>query len=114
MIGNDIESNSIKTLNKFINIINDYLKQHNVVLYYYCDKSPITMRANRKVKLLPQEFRSKLFSSMFNQRNFENYILKEVRISDPVNGDHFTSLIFHRNNIDKMKPIEKDLLKFNK
>lgn len=82
LMSGNIENNSIKTLNKFTDTIDDYLKQHNVVLYYYCDTAPIKMRANRKAIFLPQEFRSKLFSSMFNQRNFENYILKEIRITD--------------------------------
>ncbi|MCL9771200.1 hypothetical protein NAT47_12325 [Flavobacterium sp. HXWNR69] len=93
LMNDGIENNSIKTLNKFTYIIDEYLKQHNVVLYSYCDTAPIKMRTNRKIKLLPQEFRSKLFSSMFNERNFENYILKEIRITDLERGDHFTSLI---------------------
>lgn len=114
LMSNDIENNSIKTLNKFTDIIDDYLKQHNVVLYYYCDTAPIKMRVNRKTQLLPQEYRSRLFSSMFNQRNFEDYILKEIRITDPEKGDHFTSLISNLNNIDKIQLIENDLQKFNK
>ncbi|QYS89717.1 hypothetical protein [Flavobacterium davisii] len=114
LMSNDVENNSIKTLNKFADIIDDYLKEHNVVLYYYCDTAPIKMRANRKETMLPQEFRSKLFSSMFNQRNFENYVLKEIKISDSERGDHFTSLISNLNNIDKIQLIETDLQKFNK
>jgi len=114
LMSTNIEHNSIKTLNVFTDIIDNYLKQHNVVLYYYCDTAPIKMRDNRKNKLLPQEFRSKLFSSMFDQRNFDNYILKEIRITDLERGDHFTSLISNISNIDKVQLIENDLQELNK
>ncbi|MCL9806460.1 hypothetical protein NAT51_13060 [Flavobacterium amniphilum] len=110
----DIENNSMKTLNKFTDIIDDYLQCHNVVLYYYCDTAPIKMRATRNEKLLPQEFRSKLFSSMFNQKKFGEYILKEIRITDTERGDHFISLISNLNNADKIQLIESDLQNFNK
>lgn len=68
LMNDEIEYNTIKTLNIFVDIINNYLDQHNVVLYYYCDTAAINMRINRKEKLLPQEYRSKLFSSMFNKK----------------------------------------------
>lgn len=110
----NIEANSIKTLNIFVEIIIDYLTQHNVILYYYCDTSAIKMRNNRQYKLLPQEYRSKLFSSMFNKRNFKNYVLAEIKINDIERGDHFTSLISTTKNIDKIRLIEEDLEKFNK
>ncbi|KAF2330556.1 hypothetical protein [Flavobacterium ginsenosidimutans] len=114
LMNSEIEYNSIKTLNIFVGIINNYLDQHNVVLYYYCDTSAIKMRTNRKEKLLPQEYRSKLFSSMFNKKKFDDYILTEIRINDPERGDHFTSLISSANNTDKIRLIEDDLKKFNK
>jgi hypothetical protein len=113
-MNNEIEYNSIKTLNIFVDIIHNYLNQHNVVLYYYCDTAVIKMRINREEKLLPQEYRSKLFSSMFNKKNIDDYLLAEIRISDPERGDHFTSLISSINNVDKIKLIEDDLKKFNK
>jgi hypothetical protein len=114
LMNNEIEYNSIKTLNIFVDIIHNYLNQHNVVLYYYCDTAVIKMRINREEKLLPQEYRSKLFSSMFNKKKINDYLLAEIRISDPERGDHFTSLISSVNNADKINLIEDDLKKFNK
>ncbi|MNY77376.1 hypothetical protein D3C86_2172530 [compost metagenome] len=51
---------------------------------------------------------------MFNKKNIDDYLLAEIRISDPERGDHFTSLISNVNNVDKIKLIEDDLKKFNK
>lgn len=114
LVNGEIEYNSFKTFSKFANIINDYLEQHNVILYYYCDTAPIKMRMTRKENLSPQEFRSKLFSLIFEQRNLSNYILREIRINDSERGYDFTCLISHQNNTDKIQLIENDLLKFNK
>ena len=114
LMSDSIENNSIETLIVFTNIINEYLIKNDVLLYYYCDTSDIKMRNNRKTKLLPQEFRSKLFSSMFNQKKLENYLLKAIKVSDLINGDHYLSLISHEKNIDKIVIIENDILKFNK
>ena len=114
LMSQTIENNSLKTLAYFTNIIDAYLIENDVILYYYCDTLEIKMRENRKEKLLPQEYRSLLFSSMFNKRNFENYILKAIKISDEINGDHFISLISHINNIQKIEKIESDIQRLDK
>lgn len=114
LMSDGVEKNSSKTLLFFSNSINEYLQKNDVILYYYCDTSEIQMRNNRNTKMLPQEFRSKLFSAMFDQRNFENYILKEIKVSDPTNGDHYLSLISHIKNTSRIEQIEQDILKFNK
>ncbi|NDP27886.1 MAG: hypothetical protein GZ087_10745 [Flavobacterium sp.] len=42
----NVEINSLKTLNKFIAIILEFLKNNDVVIYYYCDTAPIKIRPN--------------------------------------------------------------------
>jgi hypothetical protein len=78
----NIESNSYKTLNKFIEIIFDYLLKSDVIIYYYCDFTPIKIRENRAIKFSPQEFRFKLFSTMFDKRNSEDFYLQEIILND--------------------------------
>lgn len=57
----------------------------------------------------PQEYRSILFSKIFERSNQGNYREKIVRISDPENGDHFISLIFRVENQNVIKKIKEDL-----
>lgn len=52
---NDIYAiNRIKTLFKFSQIIRNYLSENDVILYYYCDVTPIKIRHNRKKEMTPQ------------------------------------------------------------
>ena len=48
LVSQNIETNSLKTLNKFIQIILAYLEQNDVIVYFYCDTAPIKIRKNRK------------------------------------------------------------------
>ncbi|HAT81658.1 MAG TPA: hypothetical protein DCS17_09950 [Flavobacterium sp.] len=114
LMSDGVEKNSTKTLLFFSKCINEYLLKNDVILYYYCDTAEIQMRSNRNKKMLPQEFRSKLFSAMFDQKNFEYYILKAIKVSDPTNGDHYVSLISHIKNTRTIEQIEQDILKYNK
>ena len=103
-------NNSLKTLFKFSHIILEYLENHNVILYYYCDVAPINIRKNRKMNITPQEFRSNLFSKMFEKINSSDYVEKPVIIEDIENGDHYVSLICHKNNYKVVKEIEMDII----
>ena len=109
LMGDVIPINSIKTFSRFSQIILDYLNENNVILYYYCDTSDIAIRNNRKRKVTPQEFRSKLFSKIFEKMNPTNFIEKPIKINDPENGNHYTSLICHKQNSKVLFEIEKDL-----
>ncbi|MFN2261573.1 MAG: hypothetical protein ABR595_05870, partial [Psychroflexus sp.] len=102
LMSNLYTNNSIKTLLQFSNIISEYLNSNHVILYYYCDTSPINMRGNRKKEISPQHYRSKLFSKIFQKGNFDAYIEKSIRISDPENGNHFTSIISLKRNQKKL------------
>lgn len=107
-------NNTPKTLFELSNIVLDYLVNNNVVLYYYCDISPLYIRNTRQITMSTQEYRSILFSKVFERSNPGNYREKTVRISDPENGDHFTTLIFHEENQNIIEEIEEDLKSLEK
>ena len=109
-----IESNSYKTLNKFVDIIIEYIENNNVVIYYYCDVVPIKIRENRKEKYSPQEFRFRLFLTMFNKRNYKDFYLQDIILTDEKNGNHYTSLISRITNKNNVELIKTDIEKFNK
>ena len=78
LMNEEIEHNSYKSLIKFVKIIHQYLESNtDVILYYYCDISPIKIRGNRKRKYSYQEFRSKLFLSLFEKFNSQKYIINK-------------------------------------
>ncbi|GEM54114.1 hypothetical protein B0A58_00740 [Flavobacterium branchiophilum NBRC 15030 = ATCC 35035] len=110
----NIESNSFKTLHKFIKIILDYLLNNDVIIYYYCDVVPVKTRKNRKIKLTPQEFRFKLFSTMFTKRNSEEFYLQEIILNDYEENNHYISLISKIINKEKVELIKSDIEKMNK
>jgi hypothetical protein len=114
LMSSNIESNSYKTLNKFIEIILGYLLKNNVIIYYYCDVVPIKIRENRNIKFSFQEFRFKLFSTMFSKRNSEEFYLQEIILNDAEENNHYTSLISRIANKDKVELVKSDIEKLNK
>ncbi len=114
LLSANIETNSLKTLNKFIRIVLDYLNLNNVILYYYCDTSPVKIRRNRKEKFSNQEFRFNLFLKMFNKLKTDDYFLQAVVITDLQNGNHYTSLISKISNKENVELVTKELQKFDK
>lgn len=114
LISSNIEINSLKTLNKFIKIVLEYLEQNDVIVYYYCDTSPIKIRQNRKQTFSNQEFRFNLFLLMFNKMKSEEFYLQDIIISDTENGNHYTSLISRISNKNKVELVKLDIEKFNK
>ncbi|KQS91553.1 hypothetical protein [Chryseobacterium sp. Leaf394] len=110
LMNEEIEYNSYKSLIEFIKIINNYLvKEENVILYYYCDISPIKMRIKRKVEMSPQQFRNQLFVTMFERSKSENFVSRQIIVKDIENGDHYTSLITDKINESKLENIIKEL-----
>lgn len=110
LMNEDIEQNSYKSLIEFINIINDFLNRNkNVVLYYYCDISPVKMRQNRKQEFSPQEFRNNLFTTMFNKSKSEKFILQQIIVNDEEIGNHYASLITGKANENKLEDIIEEV-----
>lgn len=114
LVSSNIETNSLKTLNKFIKIVLEYLELNNVIIYYYCDTAPIKIRQNRKQNLSNQEFRFNLFLLMFNKMKSDAFYLQDIIITDKEKGNHYTSLISRLSNKEKVELVKLDLEKFNK
>lgn len=113
-MSSNIESNSYKTLSKFIEIIFGYLSKNDVIIYYYCDVAPIKIRENRKIKFSPQEFRFKLFSTMFSKTNSDAFYLQEIVLNDKEETNHYTTLISRISNKENVEVVKSDIEKLNK
>ena len=110
LLNDQIEQNTYKSLIEFVKIINLYLEENqDIILYYYCDTSPIKIRANRKQKLSYQEFRSKIFISLFKKFNSNNYIIQEIVVEDEESENHYASLISLQSNSKKIEKITVEL-----
>jgi hypothetical protein len=105
--------NSPSTLFEIADLIKDYLKQFNVILYYYCDHAEIEMRKSRNV-ISPQEYRNKIFSQLLDRKLGSELISESFHIDDPINGDHFITVISRFENekeLDKILIDMKSILK---
>ena len=114
LVSLNIETNSLKTLNKFIKIVLEYLEQNDVIIYYYCDTASIKIRQNRRQIYSNQEFRFNLFLLMFNKMKSDAFYLQNIIITDKQKGNHYTSLISRISNKEKVEFVKSDLEKFNK
>lgn len=100
-------NNSIKDLKDISQIIIDYLNKHDVIIYYYCDNKEIKRRDR---KILPQEYRFRLFDRLFCWLNHKSLIKNDIIINDDSNNDiHFISLISNKRNIERIKDISEEI-----
>jgi len=105
--------NNASTLFQMAKIIQKYLDINNVVLYCYCDNK-IIKRNKNKLHLLPQDYRSQLFSSLFSKNNaLKEYLNEVIYIPDEKNGDHYIHLISRIENKYHIDAIATELDKFN-
>ncbi len=94
-----------------------YLDKHRCVIYFYCDHEFIH-KNERNSKYSNQEYRSKIFNSMFQRMKQKSqisnqafdYVIRNIEIVDPENGDHFISVISKILDIDDLELIQKELL----
>ena len=97
--------NNIRTLNQISTTVFDFLDKNDVILYYYCSDDPIFQRKNRE-EIPPQQYRSKLFLTLFNKiiRNHKEKSLvnKSIVLRDKSEGDHYIHLIAESKYSDKM------------
>ena len=94
-VENNVGINNSSTLNQFSSILKKFLAEHDVILYCYCDHAEIS-RGPGKQNMSPQEYRSKLFSAMFDKQGNHNYINQLIVINDDV--DHYIHLISLKEN----------------
>lgn len=113
VLENDCGINNANTLFQISGIIKEYLDENGVILYCFCDNSEI-IRGKNNDNMSPQEYRSLLFSKLFDKRSDVNYLNKPIIINDPENGDHYIHLISKTSNSKQIDLISKELNKFNK
>ena len=89
------EAIGMKDLIAISRIVRDFLNDNKIVLYYYCDHSSDDIFiSERHETMSPQEFRSNLFSSIFNFINVANFVKDQIIIGDKNSADaHYISLI---------------------
>ena len=109
----DAGRNNASTLFAICNLIKEYLETNDVVLYCYCDQKEID-RSVKRQGMLPQEFRSELFSTLFHKCSNTNYTNTKIIIADNDNGDHYIHLIAHNNNAAQVDTIAAQLRRFHK
>jgi len=105
--------NNPATLFEFSSIINEYLNKNDIILYCYCDTQDLNMGRNNS-HLSPQEFRSKLFSSMFDRRKDKSFVNKSIVIDDNLYGTHFIHLISKLSNENDINRLSQELLRMQK
>lgn len=105
------QTNNAGTLFQISALINNYIIKHDVILYCYCDMAPID---KRNAEVSNQQFRSLLFTRMFDKQNNQEYINERIVIEDEVNGSHYIHLFSHIRNRSSLELIVSELIKFNK
>lgn len=103
------------TINNLISIaetIKAFLLENDVILYYYCDRSPITYRKNRIIS--PQAYRSQLFHTLFLRLESPNIIKEATIISDSDNENHYITIISTLKNMGELNRISQELQKLQK
>ena len=95
--------NQLKDLFLIISNVSDYLDGKEVILYYYCDTREI---ARRDKNVSPQEYRSNLFSKLFDYSKRVDLVLRTVKIKDTENNMyHFISLITNFSNLEVIEDL---------
>lgn len=103
-----------KDLIAIAKIIVDYIKKNDVILYYYCDHTSedITL-SKRHEQMLPQEFRSRLFSLMFSFMKRDDILKDEIVIKDENQIPHYISLIAREEHKSSLTEVNVEIQKMN-
>ena len=99
------------TLLQITSIIKEYLNENDVVLYCYCDDKAINKSKNKE-NVTPQEYRSKLFSVIFEKEADAKFINNRIIINGDT--DHYIHLIAQKKNSAHIDLISNELLKLQK
>lgn len=103
--------NNSATLLQITSIIKEYLNENDVVLYCYCDDKAINKSKNKE-NVTPQEYRSKLFSAIFEKEADAKFINNRIIINGDT--DHYIHLIAQKKNSAHIDLISNELLKLQK
>jgi len=101
------------TLFEISDLIKEYLKLFNVILYYYCDHAEIKMRKSRN-KVSPQEYRNKIFNVLLDRKLDNSMDKRSFHIKDDINGDHYITVISRSENKHELDKILHEMNKLLK
>ena len=108
------KSLTLKDLISLTRIVKKFLSVNQVVLYYYCDASPIDIYISEKNKAMtPQEFRYNLFNALFDLIKTNDFVKDEIIIEDPENNTHYISLITKVEDKSNLTEISIEVQKMN-
>ncbi|GGB84097.1 hypothetical protein GCM10007424_25140 [Flavobacterium suaedae] len=113
LVNEVVEINNIRTLLQIASEINRFADDKEVILYCYCDKGVIQKRKGKE-HISNQQFRSMLFTKMFEKQNQEKYINEKIIIKDVNQGDHYIHLFAKVQNKPTVEVIAQKLEEFNK
>ena len=105
-----VKQNSPSFLKYLAQYVCDYINTFDVILYYYCDTTDITMRRSRKST--PQKYRHELFSTLYDTIHNESIIREIIIIKDDSVGDHYISLITSEKNRKELETLTAELEDF--
>lgn len=104
---------SLKTLTKITSVIaNAFLENPNAILYFYCDD--LTMLPSVKDAMTPQEYRSRLFSALFDRyvtkHNISDIFNFPIKINDVEGTPMYIHLFARDCHRRYVEIIGKDLI----
>jgi hypothetical protein len=105
--------NSAYSLLQITKIIHQYALINDAIYYFYCSNKSI-LKSKSKENFSNQEFRSLLFSRMFEKNNDKLFFNHKIRIVDIENGSHYIHLISKFENIKTINLISEMINEFQK
>lgn len=105
-----VKQNSPTFLKYLAQYVCDYINRFDVILYFYCDTSEITMRKSRNST--PQKYRHELFSTLYDTIPNESVIREIIVIKDDSVGDHYISLITSEKNKKELEVLTAEFEDF--
>jgi hypothetical protein len=105
-----VKQNSPSFLKYLAQYVCDFINTFDVILYYYCDTTDITMRKSRNST--PQKYRHELFSTLYDTIHSESIIREIIVIKDDSVGDHYISLITTEKNRKELETLTTEFEDF--
>lgn len=102
------EVNNPATLFKIGHILLEFLNEHNCILYFYCSPNDDTL-TNKKREISPQEYRSRIFTTIFDRVSKEvidkKYLHMRYRLAagDDTFFNHFIADYKFSNIIEELE-----------
>ncbi len=100
-------------------LVFEFLADKNCIIYFYADFSPIK-KSDKNTHLSNQEFRSKMFSTLFEKLKNKarikgesfRYLKRTTEIKDP-DGNHYITLISNIEQGEELEELNSAILSMN-